>query len=467
MKDYYYKMSNWICIDKYEIFFELNQPDFMLITNLYFGLTYIKLLDQALRYSKENILKESEKDSKDLFDVAIYPSGEALNFYNVCPFDLGDISNIVSNSEIRDKLLNYIDGFNKNVKEVFSEIEFKNALDFLVDYDLLSEFIKMAYFHKFDDDYFLDYDSFVDLFEKFIYHMVHDEYYNMGLVIENYDPESSFPYIRESIDEYGEFLNKLLLTDSNIGNKYTYNIFDPNSNGAYILHKTKRDILKVNLHAETNLFGKSQRNESKAIYLAKRSISKTDPYSISDATILNPEDDIIANTELGRYGDLDFIITNSICSKSSEYKKILNLYLDGKLQSTKSVLAFKTIDDIITPFVKIIEKDILEAIIYFSTHYILILNPEKSDGKKGKFLFIDKSDVEEEYKVIGRSRQSDFYSNSQFELFNVNSAIKLSEFDKNNMKSIIELYKKYEDSDFSRIIKNKDFDYETITLLFI
>ena len=73
MKDYYYKMSNWICIDKYEIFFELNQPDFMLITNLYFGLTYIKLLDQALIYSKENILNESEKDSKDLFDIAIYP----------------------------------------------------------------------------------------------------------------------------------------------------------------------------------------------------------------------------------------------------------------------------------------------------------------------------------------------------------------------------------------------------------
>ena len=35
------------------------------------------------------------------------------------------------------------------------------------------------------------------------------------------------------------------------------------------------------------------------------------------------------------------------------------------------------------------------------------------------------------------------------------------------MKTIIELYEKYEDSDFSMIIKNNDFDMETVELLFI
>ena len=236
---------------------------------------------------------------------------------------------------------------------------------------------------------------------------------------------------------------------------------------AHILHKTKRDILKINPNAEIGLFGKSERSETKALYLAKKSISKRDPYSISDATILSPNENIIEKTTLERYGDLDFIIANSISSEYSEYENILDLYLNNEFQSTKSVLAIKTIDDIIMTLEKIIKNDLLEAIIYFSTHYILVLNSEKSEDKKGKFLFVDKSDSFEEDRIIGRSRQSDLYSNYEFDLFNIRSAIGLSEFDRNNMKTIIELYERYEDSDFSMIIKNKDFDMETVELLFI
>lgn len=240
MHDYYYDISNWICIDKYEIFFELKGPDFVLVTNLYFGLTYIKLLDHALRHSKENILNACEKNSKNLFEVATYPSGETLGFYNTCPFDLGDIAKIIPNGEARDRLLTYIDGFSDNVKEVFGEIDFREALDFLVEHDLLSAFIKMVYQKEFDDDNFSEYDSFVDFFEEFIHYMAHDEYYNMGLEeISNYDPKNSYLYIRESIDEYGEFLNRLLLTDRDITDGDAYKVYDPNSIGAYILHKKK------------------------------------------------------------------------------------------------------------------------------------------------------------------------------------------------------------------------------------
>ena len=233
MEDYYYKISNWICIDKYEIFFELNHPDFIMITNLYFGMTYIKLLDQALRHSKENILKEYEKESEELFEAAVYPSGETLGFYNTCRFDLEEISKIASDSEARNKLLAYIDCFSDNVRDAFNELEFEEALDFLVRYELLSPFIRMVCLEKFDDDTFADYDSFLNFFEKFIYYMAHDEYYGMGLNISNYSPKSSFLHIRESIDEYGEFLNKLLLIDVNLKNNNTYNIYDTNSNGAY------------------------------------------------------------------------------------------------------------------------------------------------------------------------------------------------------------------------------------------
>lgn len=467
MKDYCYGISNWIVIDKYEIFFKLNYPDFKLITDLYFGLTHIKLLDQALRYSKENILKASEKNSKNLLEVAVYPSGETLGFYNVCPFDLGDISGIDSNTEARNKLLDYVDGFSDNVKDVFNEIEFKKALDFLIEYDLLTTLIKMVYKYQLDDDNFADYDSFMDLFEEFIYYMANDECFNLGLNIANYSPKNSFRHIRESIDEYGEFLNKLILIDCNLTDNDAFNIYDPNSNGAYILHKTKRDISKVNPDAQINLFGKSIKDEAKAIYLAKKSVSKLDPYLISDAIILDSEDDLFEKTDINSYDDLDFIITNSIDSELKGYEEILESYSNNQIKSAKSVLAFRSIEDILKTIRNIIENDNLEAFIRLSTHYILILNPAKSENKKGCFLFIDKSDVAEEKRLIGRTRQSDLYSNYQFELINNPSALSLIELDKMIMEAIIGMCQKYEDGDYSIIIRNDDLNLDTMELLLI
>ena len=143
--------------------------------------TYLKLIDQALRYSKEDILKASQDSGKDLFEVAVYPSGETLGFYNTCSFDLSDISLIISDIETCDKLLSYIGGFSDNVKDVFKEIDFKGLIDFLVEYNLLSRFTSMVYIEELGNDNFIDYNSFVGLFEKFIYYMAHDEYYNMGL----------------------------------------------------------------------------------------------------------------------------------------------------------------------------------------------------------------------------------------------------------------------------------------------
>ena len=130
-------------------------------------------------------------------------------------------------------------------------------------------------------------------------------------------------------------------------------------------------------------------------------------------------------------------------------------------------MAFKDIEDIHNTIGNIVNNDCLDAFICFSTHYVLILNPNKSENKKGKFLFIDKSDAGEDPIKFGRPRQSDLFSNYQFYLFNTQSALTLTELDKKYMEDIIELYRKYEDSDFSIIIENEDFDEETLELLLI
>lgn len=164
---------------------------------------------------------------------------------------------------------------------------------------------------------------------------------------------------------------------------------------------------------------------------------------------------------------MDFIVTNSIDSEFTEYKEILESYSTNQFEHTKSVLAFKGIGDILETIRKIIKDDCLEAFIRFSTHNILILNPNKSESKKEKFLFIDKGDGGEDPIKLGRSRQSDLYSNYQFHLFNTQSAMELTKFDRNNMKAIIELYEKYENSDFSIIIENEDFNQDILELLLI
>ena len=90
----------------------------------------------------------------------------------------------------------------------------------------------------------------------------------------------------------------MLLIDCYLTDYDAFNNYDPNSGGTYILHKTKRDISKINPHAHINLFGKSIKDEYKALYLAKRSVSKTDPYLIRDAAILDSEESLF---EKNRY----------------------------------------------------------------------------------------------------------------------------------------------------------------------
>ena len=192
-----------------------------------------------------------------------------------------------------------------------------------------------------------------------------------------------------------------------------------------------------------------------------------DPYLISDAIILDSEENLFEKTDINSYDDLDFIITNSIDSELREYGEILDSYSNNQIESAKSVLAFRSIDDILKTIRKIIENDNLEAFIRFSTHYIIILNPAKLENKKGCFLFIDKSDAAEEKRIFGRTRQSDIYSNYQFELINTPSALSLIELDKRSMKDIIRIYRKYEDGDFSIIIRNEDFNLDTMELLLI
>ena len=132
--------------------------------------------------------------------------------------------------------MDYVDGFSDNVKEVFREIEFEESLDILVEYDLLPPSIKMVCLQELGDGDFSDYGSFMNLFEEFVHWMVMTSA-TMGMTIRNCSPKNSFINIKESLDEYEEFLNSLLLIDCYLTDYYAFNNYDPNLGGAYTQNK--------------------------------------------------------------------------------------------------------------------------------------------------------------------------------------------------------------------------------------
>lgn len=466
MKDFYDNMNRILQREGfYEILFENpnennEYPDFVRISNLFFGFCYLKILDLTLKPTKEEVLAKS-KENIDLYQVAKYENGESIGFYNISEYDIEKIKN---SDNPCNALIDYIDGFSDNVKELYTHIEFKKHLKFLKKYNILNDYLERLYFDS-NISEITDYDELVSIMKFFVNYMASDEYYSMGLEdILNDDPYSSYPYIQNSIDEYGEFLNKLLLYETHFENKCTFKIYDPNSNGTYILEKAKNGLLKKYPESKIELYGKCKREENETIVLAKNIITKNDSYATSGAEIIDPNESIFQIDNINNYDDFDLIVTNYIGSLGKEYRYIMKYFQNKRLKQTKVVMAIDSIEKVEKFLDKIIANDNLESIIHFKTHYILILNTGKSDDKKGKFLLIDEGEIDDgdENKIL---EKRELFKNSHYYLFQKICSAEFSEMDLKKMENICELYKEFETTDDSILIENKDYDGETIEVL--
>ena len=131
----------------YEIFFENRDeehgpPDFERITSVFFGFAYLKILDIVLKPTKEKVLNEYELNpNQDFFKIATYSNGESIGFYNIS--DLG-IEIIKNSTNHQEALIEYIDGFSENIREIFEMINFKEHIKFINAVNLI--FSKNSYF---------------------------------------------------------------------------------------------------------------------------------------------------------------------------------------------------------------------------------------------------------------------------------------------------------------------------------
>lgn len=441
----------------YEIFFENRDeepgpPNFERITSVFFGFCYLKILDNILKPTKEKVLKDYESNpNQDFFKMTKYTNGETIGFYNTSKLDIEKIKD-TNNHE--DALNNYIDGFSDNVKEIFEKINFKEYLKFLVKYNVLEDFLNEIFKNPENMDYHSSYNGALKDFHDLIDIMIGDAYYKMGYEnIVNDDPFSSYYYINEPIDKLGTLLSKLLIYDCDLKNKDTINVYDPNSVGAYTLNKTKYDILSKNLNCNINLYGKSEKVENEIIRLAKNTITKRNSYEIDDATIIEPGENILDADGFNAYDDFDFIISNYIGCKYMEIIKITETLKNQNVKDTKAVFAVDTLHEVYNFLNELIEKDYLESLIRFKSYFIIVINTNKRESKKDKFLYINESTFQDTKPLFGNN---DRFANSSLNLSNKNSR-KLKEGDLEQMDRVFNSYKKFKGSENSKVIKNSEY----------
>lgn len=450
----------------YEIFFENPTeeylgPNFEMLARIFFGFSFLKLLDMTLKPTKDKVLEKS-KENEELYNIATYENREPTGFYNASEYDISKIQNT---NDSYNALLDYIDGFSDNIKEIYEKMKFKKCLEFLVRYNVLDDYLEVIYDNPDNKMLIADYEELVSLIKYLIHFMGDDEYYLIGFeYIINDDPFSSYYYIQDSLNEYGELLNKLLLYDTYIENKDIFKIYDANSSGAYILEKTKRELLKDFPNSKIELYGKCERKENEIIHLIKNAVTKKDSYAPADAVIIDPKESIFEVSNTDSYEDFDLIISNYVGCDESEDEEILKCFQNPNLKKTKVVLAIDSLKKVKKYLGKIISNDYLEAVIHFKTHFILILNTNKSEDKKEKFIIIDESEIDDgdEYKI---QFKKDTFTNEDTSIYHLSSLMTFSEFDLKQINNIFESYKKFKTTDDAILIENRDYGDEVVEVL--
>ena len=366
---------------------------------------FLKLIDSALKYSKNNLIREFTEFKNDvninhrLFKEAKYHDGEELGFYNYSVYDLEKLSN--NKSDIYENFNEYINSFDENVKEVFENYEFNTMIEFLHANDLLYDLIKnlneidlKEYKTKNFDNLKESYEAFLNEFYKWkdLRNEIHS-----GINAANFLPYS---------------LIKILLEDINFKKKKKFRIFDPFCGDGFLLFETKRLIQELNPKCKVKLFGKEKDISQYAICLSKMIIDKENPKNILKvydikSELLELDDNKTFDLVISNFGIEDINLTYDeridIFNSDPLQYFVDKLNNSGKLVCT---VAFDTLTKNHNMIFEMIDNDYLELISRMnmsgseSDLVILSINKNKHKKRKKRFLLIDSDEVVKEIKNI-------------------------------------------------------------------
>jgi type I restriction enzyme M protein len=436
--------------------------------------TVLRRLDSALEATKTAVLDTFEIQGDKPAADFLLQKASGYSFYNTSPYDLrraaGDTGNL------RQNLVAYIEGFSPNVRDIFERYEFTAQLAKLDENDLL-----LLVTQKF---------SQIDLHPKTVSNV------EMGLIFE----ELIRKFAEASNETAGEhftprdvvrlMVNLLFAADDDILSKpgVVRSVYDPTAGTGGMLSVADDYIRHLNPEASLTLFGQELNGESYAIAKADMVIKGQDVENMVwgdtltndghqgkhfDYCLANPpfgvewkkqqafvEREHIDRGFDGRFGPgTPRVSDGSLLFLLHLVKKMRPVTNDGGGGRIGIVLngsplftgAAGSGESEIRKY--LLEQDLVEAIIglpkdmFYNTGiatYIWILSNHKPAQRRGKVQLID--------------------ATNQFEKLRKNLGDKRAEISQTNLEDIVRTYHSFEESDESKIFKNTDFGYTTITV---
>lgn len=439
--------------------------------------TILRRLDAVLAETKQDVLAEYEK-SKDggIPLTVLLPRKSKHAFYNTSKYDFQRLTGDAEN--VRDNLLDYVRGFSDNVRDIFEKYKLEERIEELHEHDLL--FLIAQQF------------AAIDLHPSKVSNN------EMGLIFE----ELIRKFAESSNETAGEhftprevihlMVDILFAPDDNDLDKANIvrSIYDPTAGTGGMLSVADEHIRKMNPDATLTLAGQELNPESYAICKADMVIKGQDIGSIVLGNTLtddghsgktfnyclsNPPFGVDWKKALpvvekehkelgyeGRFGPgLPRVSDGSLLFLLHLIKKmrpvrdgggraaiVLNgspLFTGGAGSGESEIRRY------------ILENDLLEALIALPTDmfyntgistYVWVLTNRKSEERKGTVQLIDASS-EQFYRKMKKSLGS-----------------KRKELSDQHIESIVKLYGAYDDagSECSKVFKNADFGYRTITV---
>ena len=438
--------------------------------------TVLKRLDSLLQYSKQDVL-DTYNENKDkigdiqslLLNVAVDKEGNKLGFYNFSKYDLNSL--LKNESEIEENMLDYLECFSDNIKDIFYNFDFKRQLIKLSNADILYDLC-----YEFEN---------VDLSPKVVSNN------EMDMIFEDLIQKSAAIYVRGVVEHFTprdvvKLLSDLVLIDDDCSNEkgLLKKIYDPACGTGGMLISCRDSITKNNKNMDVQLYGQELNPESYAISKAKMLLrgEKSDNIKGPSSTLSEDQfkddkfDYIISNIPFGMDWGKDKEVVEGEAElgyggrfgagtpRKSDGQLLFIQHMISKMKNKeKSRIAVITNR---SPLFTgdagsgeseirrwIIENDYLEAIVALPDQlfpitnistYIWILTNKKTEERIGKVKLID---AREEYTKMKKSVY-----------------MKRNKISEESIQNIIKLYNSYKESTKVKILDNIDFGYTRITV---
>ena len=435
--------------------------------------TLLRRLDCMLEPTKEKVLDEyaKRKGSGVPLDAVLLAASD-LRFYNISQWNFAKLKG--DPDHIRQNLLNYIDGFTEQIRDIFDRFNFHNQVEDLDRKNLL--FLVVSKFAEIDMN-----PEELDSMDMSLYY---EELIRRFSEISNETAGEHFTP-REVIRL---MVNLLFTNDDEALRKpgVLRTVYDPAAGTGGMLSIADETIKDLNPEARLVLYGQELNAESYAICKSELLIKEQDPRNIIYGNTLSED---------GHHGKrFDYMLSNP--PFGVEWKKIENAVrkeyeqkgFNGRFGpglpriSDGSLLFLLHLLSKMNPVDKggsrigivfngsplftgaagsgeseirkwIIENDWLKAIIGLPTDmfyntgistYIWLLTNRKEDRRKGRIQLIDATQM---YRKMRKSLGS-----------------KRNELSGEDIDSIVKLYGKFQPGEKSKIFDNEDFGYSTITV---